>query len=195
MDAVSYMMSVPREEQEKRGRIRTYLGKLVDPLNMRAEDIDIRDIAHHLSNICRYTGAVPTHYSVAQHSVLVSQYFSDHTERLAGLLHDASEAYMNDLSSPMKHAPEFAFYREREKELEKTIFSAFGLDPALMKKVKPVDDLVYQREVASFWGGTTLPVSSRIIPVRQLTAEINFLREFRRLVPNWDGYTPGTIGA
>ena len=49
-----------------------YSGKLVDPLNLSSSDIDIEDIAHSLALQCRYGGHVKFHYSVAQHSVILS---------------------------------------------------------------------------------------------------------------------------
>ena len=80
--------------------IQTYSGKKVDPLNLKPEDVEIIDIAHSLALTCRFTGHCPEFYSVAQHSVLVSQHCP--TEKLWGLLHDAPEAYMADISRPVK---------------------------------------------------------------------------------------------
>ena len=67
----------------------------------KVSDILFEDIAHSLSNLCRFTGHVRTFESVAQHSIMVSQYVSKENA-LWGLLHDAPETYVNDLSSPLK---------------------------------------------------------------------------------------------
>ncbi len=76
-------------------------GKRIDFNCIRADDIDIYDIAHNLANICRFNGACPQHYSVAEHSVIVSKLLSDEF-KLWGLLHDAHEAYIGDVITPIK---------------------------------------------------------------------------------------------
>ena len=83
----------------------TNSGKLLDFKNICIDDICLEDIAHHLTKICRYGGALPfnVHYSVAQHSILFSKYASLelNNQELAKLaiLHDATEAYMGDIVS------------------------------------------------------------------------------------------------
>lgn len=81
--------------------IMTHTGKKFKPFNPRTEDIDIEDIAHALSNICRFNGHVNQFYSVAEHSVLVSVLCPEEL-KLKGLLHDAAEAYLGDVPSPLK---------------------------------------------------------------------------------------------
>lgn len=182
MNAAEYMVEVPREEQERRGKIRTFTGKLVDPLNLQPGDIDPLDIAHHLSNICRYTGATPQFYSVAQHSVLVANYAIKREERLAGLLHDAAEAYLNDIASPVKKSPGFATYRDVDEEVTALIFGTFGLvAEEWIPKIKVFDDLVFQREVMSFWPTGTVYKEQLIVPVSPAVAEAQFLSELRAL--------------
>lgn len=79
--------------------IHTYTGKKFSYWNCTPRDIDIRDIARALSNICRFTGHCKVFYSVAQHSVLVSE---NTVNPFYGLMHDAAEAYVGDMNRPMK---------------------------------------------------------------------------------------------
>jgi len=79
----------------------------------------IEDIAHALSNLCRYTGHCKDFYSVAQHSIYVSSIVSPEL-KLRALLHDAAEAYMNDVNSPLKRG--FPEYQKLEKEMLCAIF-------------------------------------------------------------------------
>jgi len=77
-----------------------------DLLNPRAEDILTTDLAHALSLVCRFNGHCAHHYSVAQHSLLVAYIIEKEggtpEEQLAGLLHDGTEAYISDLTRPLK---------------------------------------------------------------------------------------------
>jgi len=83
--------------------ILTYTGKAIHFDNITPACIDIRDIAHSLSHICRYTGHTNMFYSVAQHSLLVSEKIpGGPAVKLTALLHDGAEAYTNDLASPLK---------------------------------------------------------------------------------------------
>src|ERR1035437_9287013 len=82
--------------------IETYSGKWFDILEPTPDMIDIKSIAHSLSNICRYTGHVRHFYSVAQHSWIGSVIIPE-PYKLEFLLHDASEAYIGDMSRPLKH--------------------------------------------------------------------------------------------
>lgn len=149
---MDYITTMPRTDQERAGKIRTFTGRYVNPLSMRPEDLDIRDIAHHLSNECRYAGACPQFYSVAQHCVLASRYFITPQMKLAGLLHDSAEAYLKDLPSPIKHDPRMAFYRELDHELTQMIFERFGIGKELLAATKTADDAMFKREVDSWWG-------------------------------------------
>ena len=76
--------------------MQTHSGIQFWPLDPRPEDILIEDIAHALSNQCRFAGHCCFHYSVAQHSVLVSENVPAQ-DAMWGLLHDAGEAYLVDL--------------------------------------------------------------------------------------------------
>lgn len=109
-----------------KGWILTYTGKQFWPLNPRIEDIDIVDIAHALSNICRFTGHVREFYSVGEHSLRSIFYVPEYL-KLTMLLHDASEAYLCDVSRPVKHAPGMEAYRAAEKRLQDMIGERFDI--------------------------------------------------------------------
>lgn len=141
--------------------IQTFTGEKFFPLSPRHSDLVLEDVAHALSLICRYTGHCCRFYSVAEHSVLVSQ----EVERRAiaegkdwravrdlarwGLMHDASEAYIADVSRPIKRLPAFEQYREAEARLQGVIAERFGLlaggEPEL---VKAVDVEILSNEVS-----------------------------------------------
>lgn len=179
--AVDYITALPKDEQNRKGKIRTFTGKYVDPLNLQPEDICIEDIAHHLSLINRYCGAYPFPLSVAQHSLMVSYFMaaSDGSREaaLAGLLHDASEAYLNDMASPVKHNRGMLFYREAEDRAERLIFAKFGIDHSLLALTKGADDTAFIEEVNS-WCGDNLGA----IPERQWRAvNREFLQRYEEL--------------
>lgn len=83
--------------------ILTHTGRQIFFDHVYPEDICIEDIAHALSHLCRYTGHTTMFYSVAQHSLLVTEKIPGNAEtKLVALLHDAAEAYVGDVSSPLK---------------------------------------------------------------------------------------------
>lgn len=110
-------------------------GRAVDLRFIAQDVIAIDDIAHHLAQINRYTGACVRPYSVAEHSLLVyyilSQVdeISDPAVLLAGLLHDAHEAYTNDLSTPMKQVVGEAWHAE-EGRIQHAVLQHFGVATA-----------------------------------------------------------------
>lgn len=81
-------------------------GKVIDLEDISKADIDINHIAHALSMQCRYNGQIKEFYSVAQHSTFVADYLYKETNNkliaLCGLLHDAAEAYIGDIVTPIK---------------------------------------------------------------------------------------------
>lgn len=109
------------------GWIQTFTGRRFYPLSPRIEDICIDDIAHALSNICRYGGHSRQFYSVAQHSCMVSDWCpSEH--KLEGLMHDTPEAYLGDIVRPVKHSDGMTFYRKAEGRVEMLINASFDVD-------------------------------------------------------------------
>ncbi|MFC7058432.1 hypothetical protein [Halovenus salina] len=84
----------------------TVSGVQFTPFDPSSSDVRLQDIAHGLANLCRASGQTQFFYSVGLHSIYVSQDLAarGHSRRrqLIGLLHDAQEAYINDLVSPVK---------------------------------------------------------------------------------------------
>lgn len=98
----------------------TVSGRRIDLRRPDPNDIVIFDIATGLSNLSRFTGQVWPLYSVAQHSILVTSLVPQSLKRRA-LLHDASEAYLNDLSRHLKHSDELKGYRDIEAVVQQAI--------------------------------------------------------------------------
>lgn len=109
----------------------TYTGKFIDPLNLKPEDVDIRDIAHALSNLCRYGGHTRHFYSVAQHSVILAdevRHRLGDEQAFFALLHDAEEAYVVDLPRPLKNTMQLAHYQTICQKVSVAIFKRFDVD-------------------------------------------------------------------
>lgn len=185
--------------------IQTFAGIRFWPLQPQADELDIRDIAHALSNNCRWTGHCKDFYSVAQHSVLASENVPQEMA-LTALLHDASEAYLSDLSRPVKYSPEMEAYRTAERRLECVIADRYGLMfddskhpwpyPA---EVKTADNKMLHTErrdiLVSHMSWTTdsvnalgiegdnerTPYSFTIVPWAPKEAETRFLNRFNEL--------------
>jgi hypothetical protein len=105
--------------------IETSSGRTFDPFSYNP-DFAIEDIAHALSNISRWNGHCRHFYSVAQHSILVSQIMDSYGwDPLEGLLHDGTEAYLCDIPSPFKQL--FPDWAKVDKKLERNLRDYFGL--------------------------------------------------------------------
>ncbi|QJW47843.1 phosphohydrolase [bacterium BFN5] len=131
--------------------IETYTGIKFWPLDPLPHEVSLNDIAHALAMLCRANGHCTTFYSVAQHSLNVSKElaFLGYSPRLQlmGLLHDASEAYLSDITRPVKkYLPQ---YIEIEHKLQTTIFQAFGLIPTAeeLEIVSQIDNALLAHEV------------------------------------------------
>jgi len=180
-------------------------GRLVDPWALTVEDIELEDIAHHLSKLCRFAGGIDGDeiYSVAQHSVLVSnevevvardlyheRKFNRETVRqhvLYGLLHDASEAYLIDVPRPLKHRPEMGPYREAERRAMAVVCARFALAAVEPGMVQIADRRMCDTESRDLRGvieGKPYPHIS-VRPWTPLEARSNFLRRFRQIAKEW----------
>lgn len=114
--------------------LETVSGRKIDVSNPDPSTIVIEDIAWALSRMPRFSGhSIPyVPYSVAQHCVRVAEDLEDSGPRiqLLGLLHDAAEAYINDLPSPVKHIPEIhAVIKKLEDNLMLAVYKAVGIAP------------------------------------------------------------------
>jgi hypothetical protein len=116
--------------------IQTFTGRGFTPLTPKVWDISVLDIAHSLSNQCRWNGHTRRFYSVAQHSVHVALYCSLENQ-LAALMHDSAEAYLSDLPTPLKKV--MPQYRHFEVNLWETIAERFELSVTLPDEVHYVD--------------------------------------------------------
>lgn len=114
--------------------IRTFTGKFVDPFNMTTDDVDLEDIAHGLSNICRFGGQTKKPIPVLAHILIGynwlysgnATYHQPTDEQiLHWLLHDATEAYIGDIPSPIKKR--LYGYQTLEDNLRTVIFEKFGI--------------------------------------------------------------------
>lgn len=123
--------------------MQTFTGRQFWPLDPRAEEIFIEDIAHSLSMQCRYAGHSILFYSVAEHSVLLSQNAPADLQ-LWALLHDAAEAYILDVIRPLK--PNLPGYVEAEAHVMVEVCARFGLPFLMPKEVKRLDGAILRDE-------------------------------------------------
>ncbi len=166
-------------------------GEYFNFLDPDSADYGIREIAHALSHLCRYTGHTRSFYSVAQHSVLVSRLVpKEHA--LAGLLHDAHEAFVSDISAPLKTI--LPGYRDLEDRIQASVLKRFGLELPLDPCVKQADlralatekrDLMPHREGdEDVWGPVLSGVTAWSLRIKCLASEqayVNFVIRYMEL--------------
>lgn len=135
------------------GTIRVRSGRYVELLDPKPDEIALEDIAHALAYICRFGGHTASFYSVAEHSLFVSamlhRQFGDPRLTLAGLLHDATEAYLGDMVRPLKR--QLPAYKEAEDRMADVIAQHFGIDGALFHHplVREADEQALVFEMAA----------------------------------------------
>lgn len=177
----------------RRDRFRTATGHLVLLDRPDPADVCPQDIALSLARQCRFAGHIRAdleHYSIAQHSVLVSHACTP-AHALIGLLHDAAEAYVQDLVRPLR-----AELGERYAELERgwalAIGIAFDLGDALVHlpaDVRAADDALLATEARDVlaqdgepWTFRASPLPEVIAPLRAFDARRLFLERLTQLV-------------
>jgi hypothetical protein len=173
---------------DSNGSITTFSDVRFWPLLPNPDDIRIEDIAHALSNQCRFGGHAREFYSVAEHCVRVSQHCRPE-DALWGLLHDASEAYLSDVPAPLKELQQFEAYRAAERSLQGTIAASFGLSTEQPRSVTEADRAVLEIEIRDLLRPTVGRPPGRT-PHNKLTitnpwqprvAKAKFLSRFREL--------------
>lgn len=151
-----------------------------------ASDFTLEDIAHGLSMTCRFAGQCTRFYSVAQHSIHVSEIVPP-SDAFAGLMHDAAEAFIGDVSKPLKEM--LPQYKEIEKRIEAAIFARVGLSLPLPPSVKEADirmlateqrQLMCNRDDWDYTRGRS-PLTLQIPTWSAKEAKARFLGRFRSL--------------
>ena len=167
--------------------IQTYTGKAFWPMDPRAEEVEILDIAHSLAHQCRYGGHAKHFYSVAEHCVLLSHAVHP-TMAFAALMHDAAEAYLVDVPRPIKRY--LAGYKEIEEQLERVILPVFGLAYPNPAEVMDADTRILgdeRRQVMATppleWHASGHPLGVTVMFWEPAIARTAFLRRFQELRP------------
>ena len=193
--------------------ISTYTQRKVRPIRVAVEDICIEDIARSLALQCRWMGHCNDFYSVAEHSVRVAAFVSltyierGHTPEeareaaLVGLMHDATEAYVSDIPTPIK---DFTFikdegnlhtFREVEALIMESVCKKYQIEvtPEIEEVVKLADDVLLATEARDLTSpakqpkewlkGYPDPLPGEIEPWSWREAEARFLNEFYNLCP------------
>jgi 5'-deoxynucleotidase YfbR-like HD superfamily hydrolase len=163
----------------------TYSGRSINLLDPQPELIDLKDIAHALAYLCRFNGHTRSFYSVADHSIRVAEQLPAPL-RLAGLLHDATEAYLGDVIQPLKGL--LPGYTVLEESMWQAIAKRFDLPLMLPAAVKFADrvllaterrDLIVRSSCWDVCDGIE-PLVDTIHPLTPEEAEDIFLRLFDR---------------
>ena len=148
----------------------------------------IKDIAHALSHICRFNGHCKYLYSVAQHSVLVS-YLVDDKYALQGLLHDAHEAFVGDMTTMLKRLiPEYKIY---EDIAAAEVRSRFGIPFELHESIHEADMIALMSERRNllperkdddlYWPQGYDTIAAKIFPESPGMAYAQFMKRYEEL--------------
>ena len=150
----------------------------------KLDQFSISDIAHGLAHTCRFGGHTRPFYSVAEHSCRLALLCRP-AYQLEGLMHDAAEAYIGDIPTPLKNS--MGSYRHIENVIEDAISERYGLREDLPEEVKTLDLRMFATEArdltlldANEWRGIE-PCENSITPWAMSVAEQRFLYMFEKL--------------
>jgi hypothetical protein len=148
----------------------------------------IEDIAHALSQMCRFNGHCNSFYSVAQHSVMVAEEVwkiaPEHYHQ--ALLHDSSEAFLGDISSPLKKM--LPDYKLIEKHVEDAIFNKFNMPLIMDKCIKDADLRLLateKRDMMADKYDLEWEILHNIIPLQQNIKPLNSKNAKRLFLNSW----------
>ena len=148
-----------------------YGNQLIDIREFRAEHVRPFEIASSLGNLCRWNGWTRGYYSVAEHSIRVAEHVP-YEHRAWAILHDAAEAYLGDLSTPIKRVcPEFA---ELEAIIMRAVCDRFDLSPDMPGPVYDADQRMLATEARDclrsppLWTATHAPYAEPMVRVGML---------------------------
>jgi hypothetical protein len=171
--------------QDRGDWIQTALGRQFWPIDPRADEVFIDDIAHALSMLCRFGGHCLRFYSVAEHSVLLSRAAAPENKRWA-LLHDASEAYLVDVPRPLK--PFLQGYQAAEEKIMRAVCERFGLASVMPAAVKEYDKrILFDERTQNMatapirWATDVDPIGVTLQFWPPSVAKVAFLAEFQSL--------------
>jgi|ERR1700728_2316114 hypothetical protein len=151
-----------------------------------SSNFTIEDIAHGLGNLCRYAGQCRDFYSVAEHSILVSDTAVGF--EFEALLHDAAEAFLGDITRPLKQM--LPDYRKIEKNVQQVVFDRFGLPRNINPSIKQADLRVLAAEQSQImpegtdaWAreGNVEPAPVVVLHLSPTDAKKAFLERFKVL--------------
>lgn len=165
--------------------IRTFLGRRFDFDNHRHYNLNIEEIAHSLSQQCRWTGHTKKFYSVAQHCVLCAQNVSKEFE-FEALMHDASEAFIGDVSSPLKK--KLPDYKKISEPIERFICDYYLLPFPHSPEIKVIDNILMEtegRQLINGWKAdeNIQPLDMTIKPWSSEWAKAEFLYIAYKYIP------------
>lgn len=171
--------------------IQSYSGRSITFLDPKEDQIDVEDIAHALSLLCRFGGHCREFYSVAEHSVRCSVAAFDKglSDRLQfeALLHDASEAYLVDMPRPIKQ--QLQGYRDIEGRLDTVIRGRFGLPLKMSEEIHLIDNEMLATEKRDLmqpsdnpWSFLPDPYEGKIHPMSPKEAFNWFMEKFEELI-------------
>ena len=149
---------------------------MVNVINPRIEDINIQDIAHALSHLCRFGGHTKRFYSVAQHSMTCAKIAPD-ALKLTALLHDASEAYLLDIPTPIKQL--LPAYKVMEDRFQALIAKKFGLVYPFPQEIHDIDRLMLEVE----WNDLMIRSGDGLVLFKPTMEKDRFITLFNQYKP------------
>lgn len=180
--------------------INTYSGKRFDYIDQKPENVCVNDIAYSLSKLCRFCGHIKSSYTVCHHSMAVSDLFSSPRMKILGLLHDAHEAYLNDIPSPAAawiNILDGGYFKKSlqkaKRIIDRTIFKHFEIDfPSNREQimVKDADNILFEIENSAFGFGNKFSIAEcsksigRYLLMDERIARQKYLERFDLLIKN-----------